>query len=153
MELVVKRFDELSVKELYAVLEARVAVFVVEQHCPYQEIDGQDLFSYHVFLHDNAEILAYARVIDAQPGSEAAAIGQVAIGRVLTAATQRGAGRGKAVMQEAIRVAKELMHAKSIHIEAQVYAKGFYEKLGFVQTSEPFLIDDIPHMDMLLALE
>lgn len=145
MELIIKRFDELTTSELYAILQARVAVFVVEQQCIYQEIDGKDLYSHHVFYMDRGQLQAYVRVIPPEQTG-----GAVTIGRVLT--VKRGAGRGKGVMLEGIKVARDIFGADSIHIEAQVYAKGFYEKLGFVQTSAEFLDDGIPHVQMELTL-
>ena len=143
MDLVVKRFEELSVEELYEILRVRVAVFVVEQHCAYQEIDGKDKSSYHVFLRDDTGIQAYLRVIDKGVSFE-----EVSIGRVLT--VKRGCGLGGWILSEGIRVAKEEMRADRIRIEAQSYAKGFYEKAGFRQVSEEFLEDGIPHIQMVL---
>ena len=143
MDLVVKRFEELSVEELYEILRVRVAVFVVEQRCAYQEIDGKDKSSYHVFLRDDTGIQAYLRVIDKGVSFE-----EVSIGRVLT--VKRGCGLGGWILSEGIRVAKEEMRADRIRIEAQSYAKGFYEKAGFRQVSEEFLEDGIPHIQMVL---
>ncbi len=145
MDLTVKHFDELTTRELYDVLQARVAVFVVEQDCPFQEIDGKDFFSHHVFYSENGQIQAYVRVVEPHQGRA-----DVSIGRVLT--VKRGTGLGKEIMREGIRVAGEKLNAKRIHLEAQSYARGFYEQLGFRQISEEFLEDDIPHIEMLLTL-
>jgi len=145
MDLVIKRFDELSAEELYEILKVRVQVFVVEQHCAYQEIDDKDKYSYHVFLKDDIGIKAYLRVID-----KGVAFEDVSIGRVLTLI--RGNGLGKKILLEGIKVAKEKMNADRIKIEAQSYAKGFYEKFGFKQVSEEFLEDGIPHVQMVLEL-
>jgi Predicted acyltransferase len=145
MELVVKRFEELTVQELYDLLQARVAVFVVEQDCPFQEIDGKDRLAYHVFYRENNQIQAYVRVIEPNESCDL-----VSIGRVLSLA--RGQGLGKKIMLEGIRVAEEKLGARVIYIEAQTYAKGFYEQLGFRQSSEEFLEDGIPHIKMLLTL-
>lgn len=143
MDLVVKRFGELSLDELYEILQVRVAVFVVEQNCAYQEIDDKDLYSYHVFLKDDTGIKAYLRVIDKGVSFE-----EVSIGRVLT--LKRKCGLGNRILSEGIKVAKERMNANKIKIEAQSYAKGFYEKAGFKQVSEEFLEDGIPHIQMVL---
>lgn len=143
MELTVKRFEELTTSELYELLQVRVAVFVVEQNCPYQEIDGKDFFSTHVFYKEEGKIQAYIRVVDKNESC-----GKVSIGRVLT--VKRGSGLGKKLMKEGIRIAKEKLGAEEIYIEAQVYAKGFYEGLGFRQSSAEFLEDGIPHIQMLL---
>lgn len=145
MELVVKRFEELSLEELYEILKIRVSVFVVEQNCAYQEIDDKDIHSYHVFLKDQTGIIAYLRVID-----KGISFDEVSIGRVLT--TKRKCGLGGRILSEGIKVAKERMNADKIRIEAQIYAKGFYEKAGFKKASEEFLEDGIPHIQMLLEI-
>ena len=146
MELTVKHFDDLTTRELYDLLQVRTAVFVVEQNCPYQELDGKDLFSYHVFYKENGLIQACIRVVPPN-----AACNMVSIGRVLT--VRRDAGLGKKIMLEGIRIARETMNADKIYLEAQAYAKGFYEKVGFKQSSdEIIMIDDIPHVKMLLTL-
>lgn len=145
MELIIKHFNDLTTNELYELLKVREEVFVVEQTCPYQEIDGKDLFSYHVFYKDNSGIQAYVRVLKPNPDSD-----KVSIGRVLT--VKRGGGLGKKIMLEGIRVAKEKFDADKIYLDAQVYAKGFYERVGFEQISDVFLEDGIPHIKMLLTL-
>nr|WP_312579219.1 GNAT family N-acetyltransferase [Sedimentibacter sp.] len=145
MDLVVKRFEELSVEELYKILQVRVKVFVMEQNCVYQEIDDKDQHAYHVFLKDDRGIKAYLRVIDKGVSFE-----EIAIGRVLT--LERGCGLGNRILFEGIKVAKERMNADIIKIEAQSYAKEFYEKAGFKQVSEEFLEDGIPHIQMILNI-
>jgi len=145
MELIVKRFEDLTTRELYDLLQVRVSVFVVEQDCPYQELDGKDFLSYHVFYKEDDRIQAYLRVVGPNQSCD-----KVSLGRVLT--VRRGAGLGKKVMLEGIRVAKEKLGADDIYIEAQTYAKGFYEGLGFQQISDEFLEDRIPHIRMLLTL-
>lgn len=143
MELKVKTFAQLSNTELYAILKLRVDVFVVEQACPYPEIDGRDEDSLHVWLEEDGEILAYLRVLDRGVESE-----YVSIGRVIAA--RRRQGLGSEIMKAGIRVAQEHFHAEAIYLEGQVYAQGFYENLGFRQISEPYLEDNIPHIKMLL---
>ncbi len=143
MNLVVKRFEELSVEELYKILQVRVKVFVMEQNCIYQEVDDKDQHSYHVFLKDETGIKAYLRVIDKGVSFE-----EVSIGRVLT--VERGCGLGDRIIFEGIKVARERMNADKIKIEAQCYAKGFYEKAGFKQVSDEFIEEGIPHILMVL---
>lgn len=143
MELIIKRFDELTLTELYSILQARVSVFVVEQNCPYQEIDGKDLYSYHVFYREEGQIQAYVRVVEPDDSCD-----MVSIGRVLT--IKRSSGLGSKIMREGIKVAREMMKADKICIGAQTYARGFYEKLGFRQISDEYLEDGIPHIKMLL---
>lgn len=145
MELKVKHFDELTARELYAILALRDKVFVVEQTCIYQEADGKDMRAHHVWLEENGEICAYLRVLEAGVSFD-----EVSIGRVI--AVRRREGLGTRIVAEGIRVAKEKYAAKAIRIEAQTYARGLYEKLGFVRTTEEFLDDGIPHIGMLLEM-
>lgn len=145
MKLIVKRFEELTTQELYEIFRLRVEVFVVEQKCIYQEVDGKDKRAFHVWLEEDGRILAYLRVLDAGVSYD-----EVSIGRVIAA--KRRQGYGSRIVAEGIRVAKEKLGAKAIRIEAQTYARALYEKLGFVQTSEEFLDDGIPHIQMLLEI-
>jgi Predicted acyltransferase len=145
MELVVKTFDELTTGELYDILKLRVDVFVVEQACPYEEVDGKDRQSVHVYLKDETGIKAYLRVIKA-----GVAFDDVAIGRVI--ARERRQGLGTEILQAGINAAKDYYNAVRIVLEAQTYARGLYEKAGFVQTSEEFVEDGIPHIRMMLEL-
>lgn len=143
MRLYRKTFAELTTDELYRILKLRVSVFVVEQNCPYMELDGLDRNAVHVWLEDADGIQAYLRVLDRGAESE-----QVSIGRVI--AVQRRCGLGSRILSEGIRAAKECFRADSIYLEAQVYTKGLYEKQGFRPISEEFLLDGIPHVKMLL---
>jgi len=141
MELMIKAFDQLTTMELYEILKVRTAVFVVEQNCPYQDIDGADLGALHVFLQDETGIKAYLRVFEEDAHT-------AHIGRVLT--TQRGGGYGGEILKEGIRAARERLRKDAVYLEAQTYAKGFYEREGFRVTGDEFLEDGIPHVPMLL---
>ena len=145
MQLYRKRFQELTTEELYGILKLRVDVFVVEQNCPYRELDDRDQNAVHVWLQDEDGILAYLRVMDRGIENES-----VSIGRVVAA--KRRCGLGSRILAEGIRAAKEVFLADSIYLEAQVYAKDLYEKQGFRQISEEFLLDGIPHVKMLLDI-
>ena len=145
MELVIKHFSELSAEELFQIFKLRVSVFVVEQKCPYQEIDDADTNAYHVYLKDEKGIQAYLRVLP-----ENAAFQEPSIGRVI--AVKRRCGLGSKILSAGIKVAKERLGARFIVIEAQVYARELYEKAGFVQSSSEFLEDGIPHIQMSLQL-
>ena len=145
MELVVKHFSELSTEELFEIYKLRVSVFVVEQECPYQEIDDMDRVAYHLWLKDDDGIGAYARVLP-----QGTAFPTVAIGRVI--AVKRRCGLGSKIVESAIEVAKAKFNADEITIEAQVYARPLYEKCGFRQISEEFLEDGIPHILMYQKL-
>ena len=137
MELVIKRFDELTLQELYEILRLRVNVFVVEQHCPYPEIDGRDAFSHHLYYRDEDGIQAYLRVVDAGVSFD-----EASIGRVLS--RKRRCGLAGSLLREGIRFANETLGVDALRIEAQTYARGLYEKAGFRQVSEEFLEDGIP---------
>ena len=145
MELFVKSFEELSTRELYDLLRLRVDVFVVEQRCPYPELDGRDQAALHVWLQDETGIQAYLRIMDRGMSSE-----YVSIGRVI--AVKRRQGLGSRILAEGVRLARERFCAEQIYLEAQVYAKRLYEKQGFLAISEPFPEDGIPHVKMLLDL-
>ena len=145
MELVIKHFSQLTIQELYDILALRVSVFVAEQDCPYQELDGHDKDAYHVWLQNDDGIQAYLRVLD-----KGVTMDEVAIGRVVT--RQRRTGLGTKILNIGIEVAKEKFVAEKIMLEAQVYAKSLYEKARFRQVGEEFLEDGIPHIPMLLEV-
>lgn len=145
MKLFIKHFNELSKEELYEIYKLRVSIFVVEQNCPYQEIDDADKFAYHIYLKDDEGIKAYARVLP-----QGVVFDSAGIGRVI--AVTRHIGLGTKIVKAAIDFAKDKLNADLITIEAQVYACSLYEKLGFIKTSEEFLEDGIPHVQMKLKL-
>jgi ElaA protein len=141
-------FAELTAGELYAAMEARQKVFVVEQHCAYLDADGSDQFGLHLLgwrsTADGLVVSAYARLLP--PGVKYA---EPSIGRVLTTPDVRGSGLGKAVMAEALHRVKEAGWGSAVRIAAQMYLEAFYEEFGFRRVSEPFLEDDIWHVEML----
>ncbi len=142
MEFSVKRFEELTLQELYEILRLRVDVFVVEQNCPYPEIDGVDYDSVHVFAMENGRVMAYLRYFESD--------GCMRIGRVIT--TERGKGHGRDLMLKGIDLIRENTDARRIVLGAQVVAMGFYESLGFEACSEPYDEDGIMHITMELSL-
>jgi ElaA protein len=142
METVIKKFNQLTVEELYEILKLRAEVFVVEQNCAYQDLDDIDKEAYHVYLQEEGKILAYLRVID-----KGKRLDEVSIGRVIS--LKRRCGLGTKLMAEGVKVAKEKYGAKRIKIGAQCYAKPFYEGCGFRQISGEYLEDGIPHIYMI----
>ena len=140
-----KSFQELTVDELYELLRVRSEVFVVEQDCVYQDMDGDDQKSIHLWLTVADKVVALARVCPAGTHMK-----KISIGRVIT--TIRGKGYGKQIMLYAIDAAKEHFGARLIDIEAQEYAKGFYESVGFRRSSDAFMLDGIPHIKMTLTI-
>ena len=139
-----KKFDELTPYEVYAVLQLRNEVFVVEQACVFQDADDKDQDSYHLLGYQQKKLIAYTRLVP--PG----VIYDVpSIGRVVTSPSVRGSGAGKELMKQSIKKCYELFDIKPIKIGAQLYLKKFYEGFDFRQVSEPYLEDGIPHIYML----
>ena len=142
----IKMFQELTTDELYELLKVRSEVFVVEQNCVYQDMDDDDQQSIHLWLTVADKLVALARVCPAGTHMK-----EISIGRVIT--TARSKGYGKQIMLHAIDAAIEHFGATLIDIEAQEYAKGFYEGVGFKQSSETFMLDGIPHIKMTWTRE
>ena len=141
-----KTFHELTTEELYELLRVRSEVFVVEQNCVYQDLDGDDQKAIHLWLTKADKVVALARVCPAGTHMQ-----EISIGRVIT--TERGKGYGKQIMLHAIDAANEHFEATIIDIEAQEYARGFYESVGFKQSSASFMLDGIPHIKMTWTKE
>ncbi|WP_278035213.1 GNAT family N-acetyltransferase [Flavobacterium nitratireducens] len=148
MELVwqIKSFETLTVSELYAILKLRSEVFVVEQNCAYLDIDGKDPLALHLIGVYNDQIVACTRLF--KPGIT---YDEASIGRVVVAADYRDKKWGKELMLQSISAIKHQFGESQITIGAQLYLKKFYESLGFVQSSEMYLEDDIPHIKMYLS--
>ncbi len=140
-------FDELTTRQLYALGQLRQAVFVVEQNCPYLDLDGKDTECYHLLGIDNqANIVAYCRILPPNVSYPK----DVSIGRVATAMSVRGTGAGRALMVNALNHCNRLFGDTAIRISAQTYLVKFYASLGFVSTGKEYLEDDIPHTEMIL---
>lgn len=139
MKKIIKHFNELNTKELYGILKLRNDIFIVEQECPYEDIDTYDLDAYHVFYKQEDTIIAYARVFKKEE--------DIILGRVIS--TRKRQGIATELLKDCIQLANEKYKANKIKIEAQVYAKSLYEKVGFKQTSKEFLEDGIPHIQMI----
>ena len=142
MERIVKQFQELTLDELYEIIQIRSAVFVVEQNCVYQDLDNVDKDAYHVFLRDEGKIIGYARVV-----GKGKRLDEVSVGRVIS--LKRRCGVGSALMRLALLTAKEKFFADKVMVGAQVYAIPFYESVGFRVISQEYLEDGIPHVYML----
>ena len=136
-----KTFEELTTDELYELLRVRSETLVVGQNCVYQDLDYDDKKAIHLWLTVDDRLVAMARLCPA--GTH---LPEISIGRVI--ATERGKGYGKQIMLHAIDAAIELLDAKRIEIQAQEYAKGFYESVGFKQTSDTYILENIPHINM-----
>jgi ElaA protein len=135
---------ELSAAELYAVLAARSAVFVVEQNCPYQDADGKDLDAQHLIVWSGATVAAYLRVI-----APRVAFAERSIGRIITAQPFRGTGLGRELIARALARLDAGYPGEQVRIGAQARLQAFYESFGFRQVSAVYMEDDIPHIQML----
>lgn len=144
IQWLLKKFEELTPYQLYAILQLRNEVFVVEQNCIFQDADNKDQASYHLMGFKNEKLVAYARLVP--PGE---IFEQVSIGRVITSPSVRRSGTGKELMKQAIDAVYCLFGVQPIKIGAQLYLKKFYESLGFKQASETYLEDGIEHIYMI----
>jgi ElaA protein len=140
-----KKFDDLTSHELYSVLQLRNEVFVVEQNCVFQDADDKDQDSYHLMGWDNEMLVAYSRIVP--PGIAYDSF--PSIGRVVTSPKMRRTGIGKTLMRQSIEELQKLLGKSSIKLGAQLYLKKFYESFGFVQSSEVYIEDGIPHIEMI----
>lgn len=142
-------YENLSLDDLYDLIQARIAVFVVEQDCPYQDVDGKDRQSLHLFARDpDGDVLAYARIT--YPGIR---FKEPSVGRVITTEKGRGIGLGRELMTRAIAAIEQRYPRQAIRISAQQYLENFYGSLGFETVSAPYLEDNIPHVEMLRSAE
>jgi ElaA protein len=143
MDFIIKHTNDLTPKELVAIFKARTAVFVVEQNCPYQEVDDKDFDATHVQLQVDGQLAAYTRLIPHADGEH------MSIGRVLTVERFRGNQYARQIMTRSIEEIYSRYPSKDIKIGAQAYLIDFYQSLGFESVSDIYLEDDIPHIDMV----
>lgn len=145
-----KTFDQLQPGELYEIIQLRIEVFVVEQQCNYQDLDGKDAASVHVMGKDSSgKLVAYCRIVP--PGISYA--DTASIGRVITAPSHRGQGLGRPLMLKALEIASTQLGYHTFTISAQSHLQAFYESVGFRRTTQKeYLEDDIPHREMMLIL-
>ncbi len=143
----IKAFDDLSLREFHDILQLRVNVFIVEQNCPYPELDGKDPLSFHVLGRDESgRLVATARILPAGVSYD-----EVSIGRVSSHPDLRGKGIGHPLMEAILAFIRSESGAVPVRISAQAYLLAYYEKHGFVSTGKAYLEDDIPHVEMLLS--
>lgn len=144
MDWIIKTFNELTTDELYKILQLRNEVFIVEQECPYQDIDDKDRDSYHLFLKKDNEVIAYSRIL-----KKGVSYKQASIGRVIVKKDYRGGNIARDMLLKSISFIENNLNEKEIKIQAQAYLDRFYSSLGFEKISDVYLEDNIPHMDML----
>ncbi|UOQ44399.1 GNAT family N-acetyltransferase [Halobacillus salinarum] len=142
-----KDFNDLTSIQLYEILQHRTNIFVVEQECPYPEIDGRDPECLHLWLENNGEILAYCRIVPPLTKEE-----DYAIGRILVAKESRGKGYARELVHKAVEYLSEEQGVSSIFLHGQEHLRHFYGSFGFREVSDVYLEDGIPHVDMRLSL-
>jgi len=143
-----KSFDELTTKELYAILRLRSEVFVVEQNCVFLDLDNKDLHCHHLMGWEGDQLMGYSRVLSAGISYE-----ESSIGRIVTSPAARGRGIGRDLVVQSINTLYSLYGKRDIRIGAQYYLKSFYASFGFVQKGDIYLEDGIEHIEMLLPIE
>ncbi|WP_242203287.1 GNAT family N-acetyltransferase [Aestuariivivens insulae] len=139
-----KQFSELTIQELYDILQLRSEVFVVEQDCVYQDVDGKDQKALHVLGYKNENLVAYTRIF--KPGLY---FKEASIGRVVVAKNERQHKYGYDIMHASIKAVKDYFNETVIKISAQCYLRNFYINLGFVAVGAAYLEDGIPHIAMV----
>ena len=148
MKIHIKKFQELTVDETYNILKLRSEVFVVEQNCVYQDLDGKDDRAMHLFYKEENELIAYTRIFqkgDYYPENPS-------IGRVVVSKKERGKEIGKSIMKDSILYIKNNYNNKSIELSAQKYLDKFYKELEFYSQGDDYLEDGIPHQRMFYDL-
>jgi ElaA protein len=144
VQWLLKKFEDLTPYQLYAILQLRNAVFVVEQNCVFQDADDKDQNSYHLMGFTNNRLVAYTRLVP--PGE---IYQDPSIGRVVTSPLIRKSGAGRELMTRSINEVYKLFGIRAIKIGAQLYLKSFYNSLGFQQVGEVYLEDGIEHIYMV----
>ena len=146
MNWTLKSFDELTLSEFHNFIQLRLDIFVVEQDCPYLDLDGKDEIAYHLFAKtDQGQTVAYTRLF--APGDY---YDEAAIGRVVVHKDFRKDGLGFELMSRSIKQIESLFKTKMIRIGAQQYLKKFYKSLGFKSTGHDYMEDGIPHTYMII---
>jgi ElaA protein len=144
---VTKKFEALSVVELYQILRLRSEIFVVEQNCAYQDLDNKDQNALHLFGEFEGKIIAYSRLFKAGDYFDCSSIGRVVVDE-----NYRDKKFGHDLIKQGIAEIRNHFNEENITISAQLYLKKFYESHGFIQTSEMYLEDDIPHIEMKITV-
>jgi len=144
LEILIKTFEELSINQLYQILQLRSEVFVVEQDCVYQDIDGKDQKALHILGYKDDVLVAYTRCFE-----QGIYFQEAAIGRVIVKENHRKYGYGHQVLEASIKAIKERFNTTKIKLSAQQYLIDFYVSHGFITTGEGYLEDGIPHIAMV----
>lgn len=144
MNFISKKFSELSNREVYEILKARMKVFLLEQNIVCLDTDDVDYDCLHCYLEENGEIIAYLRAFYNDKNT-------VTVGRVLS--ITHGVGYGKTLMEKSLDAIKEKMPCRAVRMHSQTHAIGFYEKFGFTVSSDEFLEEGVPHIEMICKVK
>ena len=144
--VIIKTFDQLNKAELYEIIQLRIAVFIIEQDCPYQDLDGDDDQCLHMWVEEEGEIASYLRI-----NPVGCRFTEPSLGRIVTKTAYRNKGLAEIVINKAIEVLCA-DQPTAIRISAQSHLENYYEKFGFVKASDEYLEDNIPHIEMLRSL-
>ena len=147
MELIIKKYNDLTLDELYGLIEARIEVFIVGQIGAYQDLDFKDMESYHLMYKEGKEVTAYLRIVPKGVGYD-----KISFGRVLVKEKHRGKQLGRAIVENAVKFITEELKEKEIKIGAQKYLEKFDESCGFKTVSDTYDILGIEHVDMIYKL-
>lgn len=148
MTELIKSYNQLSIDEFYEIIQLRIAVFIIEQNCPYQDLDGKDQKSFHLLLRDEKTNLLLGTLRILPPG---VSYDEVSIGRVASHPNHRDQKIGHTMMRACMKFIRENLNNPKIRISAQSHLCNFYSKYGFVSTGKEYLEDDIPHTEMLFT--
>jgi ElaA protein len=149
MNWIHKIYNQLSLDELYQILQLRAEVFVVEQNCPFNDLDGKDRYCQHLMCYlEDGQLLAYTRIVPPKISYP-----EPSIGRVITALSARKMKLGKNLMERSIQLLENTYGSQAIRIGAQLYLKKFYQSFGFEQASDVYLEDGIEHILMVRAAQ
>ena len=144
-EYQVKSFQELSLEEFHDIIALRIQIFIIEQNCPYQEVDGKDKLAHHLFFkNETDEIIAITRILPQGISYE-----EVAIGRVVVHEDYRGAGLGNQLMSDSMNFVRDKYGEVPVRLSAQKHLENYYGNHGFKSTGKEYLEDGIPHVEML----
>ena len=141
--VIIKSFEQLNKAEFYEIIQLRIAVFIIEQDCPYQDLDGDDDQCLHMWVEEEGEIASYLRINPA-----GCRFAEPSLGRIVTKMAHRNKGLAEIVINKAIEVLCE-DQPQAIRISAQSHLEKYYKKFGFIKDSDEYLEDNIPHIEML----
>jgi len=141
--VIIKTFHELDKEELYKFMQLRIEVFIVEQDCPYQDLDDLDLEGRHIWIEEDGIVLTYLRLNPPETRFK-----EPSLGRIVTKETARSRGLAEVIINKALEIIDKEYKMKT-RISAQSYLEDYYSKFGFVKCSEEYLEDNIPHIEML----